>query len=159
MNVQELMVFDCVNYLLGSDDSNKNLGAYLENSVMERLMCEKPKVLLVEDDETCRLFGTIALKKKGFTVITANDGQEAIRMANTEAYDLIFMDINLPLIDGYSATEAIRKNEKNHTPIIAMTALTQAADQERCITVGMDDFIGQPVDIHALYKMVDKWLK
>ncbi len=115
--------------------------------------------MLVEDDEISRLFGTIALKKKGYDVITAENGQEAINMTSQGLFDLIFMDINMPVVDGFSAAVEIRKSEDCRTPIIAMTAYTMKADREKCIQAGMDDFIAKPVDLRELYSKIDKWLK
>lgn len=121
---------------------------------------KKPRrILLVEDDETSRLFGTIALKKKGYEVITAVDGQDAIDKSCRDDFDLIFMDINMPFVDGYCATTEIRKRSVTYTPIIAMTAYTLSSDRERCRAVGMDDFIGKPVAMAELYAKIEKWLK
>lgn len=113
----------------------------------------------MEDDETSRLFGTIALRKKGYEVTTAVNGQDAINETGKHPFDLIFMDINMPLVDGYSATLEIRKRKDTYTPIIAMTAYTLSSDQEKCREAGMDDFIAKPVNMTELYAKIEKWLK
>jgi len=105
------------------------------------------------------LFGTIALRKKGYEVITAVNGQEAINKTGEDPFDLIFMDINMPLVDGYSATMEIRKRMDAYTPIIAMTAYTLKSDREKCREAGMDDFISKPVAMSELYAKIEKWLK
>lgn len=115
--------------------------------------------MLVEDDEISRLFGTIALKKKGYHVTTAVNGQEAIAQTDQSSFDLIFMDINMPLMDGYSAAREIRKRKDSYIPIIAMTAYTMHSDQEKCMAAGMDDFIAKPVNMAELYIKIAKWLK
>ena len=119
------------------------------------------KVLLVEDDEVSRNLVAILLKKKGYQVITAENGKEAIDIFVKEKFDLILMDINMPYLDGYSAAAVMRLKEKDikiHTPIIAMTAYALSGDREKCIDAGMDDYISKPVDIFELNSKIDKWL-
>lgn len=117
------------------------------------------KVLLIEDDETSRALGKILLEKKGLTVTVAVDGNEAVERALADRYTLIFMDVSIPLRDGYEATREIRKRQQFHTPIIAMTAYALAGDREKCLAAGMDDYLSKPVDVLALNAVIDKWLK
>lgn len=93
----------------------------------------------------------------GFSVDTADDGEEAIRMWRDNVYDVIFMDIQMPLKNGYEVTEYIRSNEKDrHTLIIALTANAQAGDREKCIESGMDSYLSKPIEIKQLkLKLID----
>jgi len=121
----------------------------------------KKKVLLVEDDEVSRNVIGIVLCKKGLQVQVAVNGQQAVEMANQQAFDLIIMDINMPYMDGYSAVGLIREQEKlnnRQVPIIAMTAYALRGDREKCLSSGMDDYLSKPIDIKQLNLVIDKWL-
>jgi CheY-like chemotaxis protein len=100
------------------------------------------------------------LEARGFTVDLANDGREAIVLHAHNQYDAIFMDCQMPGINGYEATREIRRREgtKRHTPIIAMTASTLPSDRERCIAEGMDDHTGKPVRAAALDRIIARLL-
>ena len=122
----------------------------------------KPKVLLVEDDEVSRNLATILLRKKNLQVSLAKDGQEAVVICEQEKFDLILMDVNMPYLDGYSATRLIRLKEENTgrpTPIIAMTAYALRGDKEKCIAAGMDGYISKPIDFNELFQLIDIWLE
>jgi CheY-like chemotaxis protein len=87
------------------------------------------------------------LAKRGFRVELASTGREAVQMSERRDYDGVFMDCQMPELDGYEATAEIRRREgsASHVPIIAMTANTMSGDRERCLEAGMDDYIGKPV--------------
>lgn len=120
------------------------------------------KILFVEDDEVSRDLILILLKKKGFQVISAENGKVAIDILLRETCDLILMDVNMPYLDGYSATTIIRlmENESHRmpTPIIAMTAYALSGDKQKCLDAGMDDYISKPIDFINLFQVIDKWL-
>ncbi len=119
------------------------------------------KVLLVEDDEVSRTLAIILLSKKGMQVVSAENGKIALDIYERERFDLILMDVNMPQMDGYTATAAIRAKEKGantHTPVIAMTAYALSGDREKCIASGMDDYITKPIDINELFRVLDNWL-
>ncbi|MDH5785438.1 MAG: response regulator [Chromatiales bacterium] len=117
-------------------------------------------VLVVEDNEINQMVATALLQNMGLTVVAANNGKEALEILSTTTFDLILMDIQMPEMDGYSATMEIRRRENlgatRHT-IIAMTAHAMSGDRERCLEAGMDDYITKPVDIEELTKKVIKW--
>ncbi len=118
--------------------------------------------LLVEDIEVNRKVASMMLKKLGLQVDTAKDGIEALEMANGRDYDLILMDCQMPVMDGYEATGKIREHEeraqKRRTPIVALTANAMAEDRKRCLDAGMDDFISKPFDRADLAEIVTRWL-
>ena len=142
------------------------------------LLDEKPKAeqrkipdfigkhtLLVEDNELNREIAITILEGTGFAVDTALNGSEAVnkvKAANERPYDLILMDIQMPVMDGYEATRAIRKMEASldqHTPILAMTANTFAEDRQRALDAGMDGHIPKPIEIPFLLKTLKQILE
>ena len=117
------------------------------------------RVLLVEDNPINQELAHILLDKLGCTTETANNGQEALdALAQTEV-DLVFMDCQMPVMDGYNASRAIREMSglKSKVPIVAMTANALRGDREKCLNAGMDDYLSKPVKIEAIRDMVIKW--
>ena len=121
------------------------------------------RVLIVEDDEYGQILVSKMLEKMGVKTLSARNGFEAVKVATTENPDLVLMDCQMPGMDGFEATGKIREHEKRHgysgVPIVAMTANTLPQDQQKCFSVGMDDFLGKPVTIKALTAKIDEWLK
>jgi two-component system sensor histidine kinase/response regulator len=115
-------------------------------------------ILLVEDNEMNRILAVELLEGAGFTVDTAGDGLQAIAMIGENNYDLVLMDMQMPVMDGITATREIRKDMKN-LPILAMTANVMASDIERCLEAGMEDHIGKPIDPDELFTKLLKWIK
>ena len=122
------------------------------------------RVLLVEDNELNAEIATEILKMTGLTVERVSDGIEAVdRMTECEdgRYDMIFMDIQMPRMNGYDATRAIRAMDRNdcrQVPIVAMTANAFAEDVHAAKTVGMNEHIAKPLDLHVLAKILKKWI-
>ncbi len=119
------------------------------------------EVLLVEDNEANQAVQQMMLEEMGFLVDIACHGGEAIEMSANKHYDLVLMDIHMPVLDGCAATKRIRHREKDtdrHLPIIAVTATATAEDLERCKRAGMDDFLAKPVAQSTLAKVIKKWL-
>ncbi len=118
------------------------------------------RVLLVEDNEVNRKLALRMLQRLGCSVEVATNGREAVEMTSNRAYDIVFMDIQMPEMDGIEATRSIRERESSagtHLPIIAMTAHAMEGDRERCLSAGMDDYLSKPVKIDRLAHMVEKW--
>jgi signal transduction histidine kinase/DNA-binding response OmpR family regulator/HPt (histidine-containing phosphotransfer) domain-containing protein len=104
-------------------------------------------ILLAEDNLVNQRVARGILEKRGHTVVTVEDGQEAVEAAASQQFDLILMDVQMPKMDGLAATAAIRQAESNHgarTPIIALTAHAMKGDAERCLDAGMDDYLAKP---------------
>jgi CheY-like chemotaxis protein len=101
------------------------------------------------------------LKRAGFMVDAVENGRLAVEALKRVAYDLIFMDVQMPDMDGFEATQVIREMEKEteHTPIIAMTAHAMKGDRERCLKVGMDDYISKPIEPQVMIGTIEKWIK
>jgi len=118
-------------------------------------------VLLVEDSPLLRVLAIKQLEKLGVRSQIVGSGLEAVELVKTRIYDLIFMDINIPDLDGLETTKRIRAYEKavgRHTPIIAMTAAAMKGDLERCMDAGMDDYLRKPVSMDDLREKLDAWL-
>jgi len=110
-----------------------------------------PKILLVEDNETNRDMLSRRLIRKGFEVIMAEDGEQAVRMASAENPDLILMDMSLPVIDGWEATRRVKAAESTRSiPVIALTAHAMAGDREKALEAGCDDYDTKPIELPRL---------
>ena len=121
------------------------------------------KILLVEDNPINQMVAQKMLEKVGLKPQLANNGLEALKLLNEQAFDLVLMDCQMPEMDGFDATREIRKlgikaNNNKVLPVIAMTANVMSGDRERCLDVGMDDYIGKPVQREQLESVLGKWL-
>ena len=117
------------------------------------------KILLVEDNEMNRDMLTRRLQRKGYEVVIAVDGEEAVRMAQSQAPDLILMDIRLPVMDGCEAVRQIKiMQETQSIPIIALTAHAMAGDMEKFMNTGCDDYDIKPIDLPRLLEKMQALL-
>ena len=117
------------------------------------------RILLVEDNEiNIRLFINI-LKVRGLKCDIALNGIEALAAYEKNKYDIIFMDCQMPMMDGYEATKKIRNTENKHIPIIAMTAHAMQGDREKCLEAGMDDYLTKPFGFNQVIDMLQKYVK
>jgi polar amino acid transport system substrate-binding protein len=119
------------------------------------------QVLLVEDNEINQQVAKEILEGAGLNVDLANDGQEAVNTVKEKNYDAVLMDIQMPIMDGYTATREIRnlKSEIRNVPIIAMTAHAMAGDEEKSLEAGMSDHVAKPIDPDKLFSTLQKWIK
>ena len=128
-------------------------------SLAEASEGKNSRILLVEDNEINQFVVDELLKGVGYSVDIANNGEEALQKIGLEQYDLVLMDIHMPVMDGLTATRMIRKNEEfSHLPIIAMTANAMQTDKEKSLNNGLDDHITKPISPEVLYSTLDKWL-
>jgi len=121
---------------------------------------ESLRVLLAEDNIVNQKLAATMIEKMGHTVVQAATGKEAVEKWEQNQFDLVFMDVQMPVMDGFEATQEIRSREKltgAHVPIIAMTANTMSGDRERCLKSGMDDYVGKPVAIRELLRAIAKF--
>ena len=118
------------------------------------------RILLAEDNEINRQVARELLENLGLTVDMAVNGREAVDRLEKESFDLVFMDIQMPEMDGYQATRAIRRRlGMKDQPVVAMTAHAMKGDKERCLEAGMNDHIAKPLDPEELKTMVSRWLE
>ncbi len=120
-----------------------------------------PRVLLAEDNAINQRVASRMLERLGCRVDLAASGKEAVDLFERLPYDMVFMDCQMPELDGFEATLAIRRQEGagRHTPIIALTANAMAGDRERCLEAGMDDFVPKPIRVADLRGAVERWRK
>jgi len=108
-------------------------------------------ILLVEDNELNRDMLTRRLKRKGFTIISAKNGQEGVEIAHSENPDIVLMDLSLPIMDGWTAAEKLKSDPITKTiPIIALTAHAMKGDREKALEAGCDDYDTKPIDFERL---------
>ena len=115
---------------------------------------------MVEDNIVNQSLVIAVLGKGAHDIVLAADGKEALAAFQSQSFDLILMDVQMPVMDGLEATMAIRTAEKisgQHVPIVAMTAHAMKGDREHCIQAGMDDYLTKPLDLSALRAIVRKW--
>jgi len=116
------------------------------------------RVLVVEDNTVNQMVAGHLLSQLGCEVDTAGNGQEALVMTRDFHYDLVFMDCRMPVMDGFEATRRLRARPGGEAmPVIALTANAMQGDRERCLSVGMDDYLSKPIAADALHRMVSRW--
>ena len=116
-------------------------------------------ILLAEDGLVNQKVATTFLEQRGHSVVVANNGKEAVAAFESQSFDVILMDMQMPEMDGFEATAVIRDKQKtmgNHIPIIAMTAHAMKGDRERCLDAGMDGYISKPIRKEVLYKNIEE---
>jgi two-component system cell cycle response regulator DivK len=120
----------------------------------------KGKVLIVEDNEMNRDLLSRRLERRGFEVVLACDGQEALDKAQEISPDIILMDMSLPVIDGWEATRRLKSAGKTSAiPVIALTAHAMAGDRQKAIEAGCDDYDVKPIDLDRLVSKIEKLLR
>jgi CheY-like chemotaxis protein len=118
---------------------------------------ENLQILLVEDDLYNQKILNLFLKKIGLKADIANNGAEAIEMLRLKSYEIIFMDIQMPIMDGITATKKIRQEIENQPWIIALTANAYEEDRLKCLEAGMNEFITKPVQIENIVQAIDRY--
>ena len=115
------------------------------------------KILLVEDHEELWDFLSRRLRRRGFDVVLAHDGQQALDQVGAETPDIVLLDMNLPVMDGWTVARTLRA-DGNRVSVIALTAHAMAADRERALEAGCDDYHPKPVDFNKLLLQIDEAL-
>jgi len=117
------------------------------------------KVLLVEDNEMNQELAIDLLGKKGIIATIANNGKEALETLQTQSFDIVLMDVQMPVMDGYTATQKIREQERfKDLPILAMTANAMSDDIIKAKEVGMNDHIAKPIIPSEMFATMAKWV-
>jgi len=114
-------------------------------------------ILVVEDVDTNKIFFDAALRKTNAKILWAKDGKEAIEMYKDNDIDLVLMDLQLPIMDGYTATREIKKIDSD-IPIIAQTAHVMSGEREKCLEAGCDDYLAKPIRLQILMETLSKYL-
>jgi signal transduction histidine kinase/CheY-like chemotaxis protein len=119
------------------------------------------RILLAEDNAVNKKVAVAMLRKLGHQADCVETGVEAVRKSEEIAYDIILMDVHMPEMDGFAATQAIREREREtggHVPIFALTAFAMEGDAERCLAAGMDDYLAKPIQSRVLAARIDRWV-
>ena len=154
--VRQARLYECLRTILGPADLAPVPAAAPEAARLPSVA----RVLVVEDNHVNQIIAVRMLEKLGCRVDVAANGREALDMLPRLAYDLVLMDCQMPEMDGFAATRAIRAREEGtdrHVPIIAMTANAMQEDRDRCLAAGMDDYLSKPMKPAGLVAMVEKW--
>ena len=118
------------------------------------------KILLVEDNDMNRDMLSRRLERRGYQVVVALDGEQGVSMAQAESPDLILMDMSLPVLNGWEATQRIKSAPATQNiPVIALTAHAMAGDQEKAMAAGCDDYDSKPIDMPRLLEKIEKFLR
>ncbi|WP_406656651.1 response regulator [Methanolobus sp. ZRKC2] len=156
---QELL--DVLSGVLGMEEKRQNLQKHLKTLSTSVSYHKNLRILLAEDNIVNQKVARGMLQKIGCRVDTVANGEEAIKALEMLPYDMVFMDVQMPEMDGFVATEHIRDSQSfvldHEIPIIAMTAHAMKGDKERCLQAGMDDYIAKPVSLNSLMELMIKW--
>jgi CheY-like chemotaxis protein len=118
-----------------------------------------PKILIVEDNEDNWQILSRRLRRRGYDVVVARNGKQGMDMAKSEKPDLILMDMNLPLVDGWEATRLLKQSNKTrHVPVVALTAHAMSGDRDKCLEAGCDDYHTKPVELTRLLEQIESLL-
>ena len=142
-----------------AEDKELNIDEPVENKAKEKEnKIQLKKILIVEDNPINRVIVEKFLKNCGYTYVTAEDAKQAMEALETDTFDIILMDVQMPEIDGLELTGMIRQDKRfKNIPIVAVTALAMEQDREKCIAAGMNDYIVKPIVMEQLLSIIKKY--
>ncbi|MCX6568099.1 MAG: PAS domain S-box protein [Candidatus Aminicenantes bacterium] len=161
--IKQSQLYDCLATVLGAADPLAKTpdAALVTRHTINEARRRGIRILLAEDNATNQQVALKLLEKLGFHADAVADGRQAVEALETRSYDIVLMDVQMPVMDGFEATRAIRsgaaKVPNPRIPIIAMTAHAMKSDRERCLEEGMDDYISKPIAPQALAEALEKW--
>jgi signal transduction histidine kinase/CheY-like chemotaxis protein len=161
--IKQSQMFDAVVSVFGrnaDDRTSPSSQPIITRHTIKESARNKPRILLAEDNPVNQKVALIHLRKLGYAAEVANNGREALEALEKDFFDLVLMDIQMPEMDGYQATQAIRrlKGKQRQVPIIAMTAHAMKGDREKCLEAGMDDYLSKPVTPEKMKEKLSNWL-
>jgi two-component system sensor histidine kinase/response regulator len=157
--VSQSELFEAISRVLGTSGSQPDSAALVTRQTVPK-GTKKLRVLLAEDNAVNQKVASRLLEKQGHHVTVAPDGREALAALDRENFDAVLMDVQMPEMDGFEATAAIRARERDtgrHLPIIAMTAHAMQGDRERCLAAGMDSYISKPIKARELIELLERF--
>ncbi len=159
--VSQSMLFDAIMVAFDKEVPDRERAVPWRVSAKEEMAkLRGARVLLVEDNEINQQVAQEMLEKSGLVVGIANNGEEAVQRVKAEVYDAVLMDIQMPVMGGFEATQEIRKDGRfKGLPIIAMTAHAMAGDREKSLAAGMNDHVTKPIDPDELFSALLRWIK
>ena len=160
--IQKAKLIEMLAQILGKSkietDTRKNKGMLTRHSIIDEVK-QSTRILLAEDNPINQKLANFILTKAGYQVEVVNNGKQALETytANPDKFDMIFMDVQMPEMDGIEASMKIRELGLNDIPIIAMTAQAVKGDREKCMEAGMSDYMAKPIKRERVFEMVKKW--
>jgi len=157
--VKMQMLLEALGSVIGENIEKPTL--VTQHSISEKVRQDQ-RVLLAEDNPVNQKLAVLLMQKAGYSIDVADNGNMAVDMVKNGKYSLVFMDVQMPEMDGLEATQAIRQwegeGDRGHIPIIAMTASAMKGDKEMCLEAGMDDYVSKPLKPEFLFNTMKKWL-
>jgi PAS domain S-box-containing protein len=159
--VSPSVLFDAIMHAMGEEVQRLSLSDHNKEQVADDLaVIHGARVLLVEDNEINQQVAQEIIESAGLIVSLANNGEEGVKAVKEKDYDVVLMDIQMPVMNGYEATAAIRSDPRfKDLPIIAMTAHAMAGDEEKSLKAGMNGHVAKPIDPDQLFSTLRKWIK
>jgi two-component system, sensor histidine kinase and response regulator len=157
--VKQHMLFEALIAVLGQ--AGKEAPDLVTRHLLTEQRRSESRVLLAEDNPINQKLAIVLLQKAGYSVDAVENGLQAVQKVETEKYNAVLMDVQMPELDGLEATRRIRiweKTRNRRVPIIAMTAHAMAGDRQRCLDAGMDDYVSKPFDPKSLFNALDRWI-
>jgi two-component system sensor histidine kinase/response regulator len=155
--IRQSELFDSVCQVLQKEPPKKNTALVTRHTLREDK--NRSRVLLAEDNAVNQTLAVRLLEKRGYAVSVVGNGRTAVAALEKERFDVVLMDVQMPEMDGFEATAAIRAKEEtagSHIPIIAMTAHALKGDQERCLAAGMDGYVSKPIRTNELFGEIER---
>jgi CheY-like chemotaxis protein len=159
--IRQSQLYDCITAVIGTATAPSPTRLITRHTLKEAQAQLRARVLVAEDNAVNQKVALRMLEKLGCRVDVVANGREAVEASARISYQCLFMDCQMPEMDGYEATAVIREREAHtgtHIPIIAMTANAMQTDRVRCLAAGMDDYISKPVEPKELATTLHKWL-
>lgn len=156
--VTQSTLFDSIIKIFGGENYSRESSKDSDSSVRKLDAVRGAHILVVEDNEINQQVARETLENEGFFVAVAQNGEVAVEMIKQNDYDLVLMDLQMPVLDGYKATEKVRKDISRELPIIALSADAMKGTQEKVLKVGMNDFVTKPINFDELFIALRKWL-
>ena len=159
--INQSLLFDTIVNMFDMDKTGMTIQPTVKiDEEAENIQIDGVNILLVEDNPINQEVATEILRSAGAIIELANNGKEAVEAVGLRTYDLVLMDLQMPVMGGYEATKLIRADDKNRElPIIAMTAHAMQGVEAECIAAGMNDYVSKPIDPQNLFKTIRKWAK
>jgi CheY-like chemotaxis protein len=162
--IRESQLHGCLRLILGQpqDPPDSTPPALVTRHTVSETRKKKARILVVDDNATNRMVATKILEKLGYLAETVDSGHEALRALGESDYDLVFMDCQMPDLDGLQATRMIREgraaNRNRDVSVVAMTAHAMKGDRELCLEAGMNDYLTKPVRANEVAAALEQWL-
>jgi CheY-like chemotaxis protein len=159
--IQQLELLEAIRLALGTASSEHKPSTLITRHTLREQRAHL-RILVAEDNVVNQMLAVRLLQKRGHDVTVAANGKEALDLLEQQSFDLVFMDIQMPEMDGFETTTRIRAQERQtgaHIPIVAMTAHAMKGDEEHCLASGMDDYISKPIQADQLFAVVENLLR